>query len=139
MRSLFAYVTQKNRDIEVTVANIVPPLLSLVTWTIPDMSGAHHNGLNIEMQVQKKRVTYSDGGIITVLTCRPPFGATGGGSVTTGPDYMGTLDALGSGGDILRLGGIIWNGIVKAANTNVSLPTWPTDAGYTPETGFPGP
>jgi len=63
------YITFKDRDVKVTICDIIPLVRSVVTYTIPDVKSGSGN-IQITAGVNRKRVEYSSNGIITNLECR---------------------------------------------------------------------
>lgn len=56
-----------DRDIKVTVASMVPKLLSVVTFKVPDLKNGGHTF--IYAGVRKKQVEFSSGGLLAHLEC----------------------------------------------------------------------
>lgn len=56
-----------DRDIKITVASMIPKLLSVVTFQVPDMQTRNHT--YIYAGVKKKQVEFSSGGLLTHLEC----------------------------------------------------------------------
>ena len=56
-----------DRDIKVTVANIIPKLLSVVTFMVPDLQTGEHKF--IYAGVRKKQVEFSVNGVVTHIEC----------------------------------------------------------------------
>ena len=71
-QALYSYYLYKDADIKITVANIIPPLLSICSWTVPGMAPGISD-ISRTAQVISKKVSYSSSGVITNLTLRPPY------------------------------------------------------------------
>ena len=64
---LIDYSQYKDRDIKVSVATIVPPLLSLCDFVVPDVRSGR-SVANIRVKVLQKTVNYDSGGLICHIT-----------------------------------------------------------------------